>query len=444
MSLGARKRIQGLVFLPADELPQAPTVPFFEKLNEVLERSGFDECLERLCRPFYAAKLGRPSLPPGVYFRMLLLGYLLGLGSERAIALQASDTLSIREFLGYGLHESTPDHSTLCRTRQRIDLETHKKVFAWVLERLRAAGLAKGETVGVDATTLEANAALNTLQRRNTREGYGEFIERLAASAGIETPTKEDLIEFDRRRKNKSLSNQEWEHPVDPDARVARMKDGATDMAHKAEHAVDLDSGALVGLTVQAADRGDTATLGPTLAAVAEAQGGKPQTVVADKGYNSGATVLALEESGQEPVIPEPQRKPRKWEPGQEAERAAVEANRERVAGERGRQLGRQRCEQVERSMAHMYGTGGMRRVHLRGHNNILKRLLIHACGYNLGVLMRSLTGIGTPRSLQGGGSLAVLALIRPGEGLGKAPERLLSAFSSVWAARRPALGLGA
>ncbi len=444
MSLGARKRIQGLVFLPADELPQAPTVPFFEKLNEVLERSGFDECLERLCRPFYAAKLGRPSLPPGVYFRMLLLGYLLGLGSERAIALQASDTLSIREFLGYGLHESTPDHSTLCRTRQRIDLETHKKVFAWVLERLRAAGLAKGETVGVDATTLEANAALNTLQRRNTREGYGEFIERLAASAGIETPTKEDLIEFDRRRKNKSLSNQEWEHPVDPDARVARMKDGATDMAHKAEHAVDLDSGALVGLTVQAADRGDTATLGPTLAAVAEAQGGKPQTVVADKGYNSGATVLALEESGQEPVIPEPQRKPRKWEPGQEAERAAVEANRERVAGERGRKLGRQRCEKVERSMAHMYGTGGMRRVHLRGHNNILKRLLIHACGYNLGVLMRSLTGIGTPRSLQGGGSLAVLALIRPGEGLGKAPERLLSAFSSVWAARRPALGLGA
>ncbi len=312
-------------------------MPFFEKLHEVLELAGFDECLERLCQPCYAARLGRPALPPGVSCRRLLLGYLLGLGSERAIALQASDTLSIREFLGSGLPESTPDHSTLCRTRQRLDLETHRKVFAWVLERLRAAGLAKGETVGVDATPLEAHAALSTLQRRSTQEGSGEFLERLAQSAGLETPTKEELIECDRRRKDKSLSNKEWEHPVDPDARVARRKDGATDRAPQAEHAVDLDSGALVGLTVQAADRGDTATLGPTLAAVEEAQGGKPQTVVADKGYPSGATVLALEESGQEPVLPEPQRKPRQGEPGQEAERAAGEANRERVAGERGR-----------------------------------------------------------------------------------------------------------
>ncbi len=163
MSLGARQRIQGLVCLPADARPQAPTVPCCEKLHEVLELAGFDECLERLCQPFYAAKLGRPSLPPGVYFRRLLRGYLLGLGSECAIALQASDTLSIREFLGYGLHESTPDHSTLCRTRQRLDLETHQQVCAWVLERLRAAGLAKGETVGVDATPLEAHAALSTL-----------------------------------------------------------------------------------------------------------------------------------------------------------------------------------------------------------------------------------------------------------------------------------------
>ncbi len=444
MSLGARQRIQGCVFLPADALPQAPTVPFCEKLHEVLELAGCDACLERLCQPFYAARLGRPSLPPGVSCRRLLLGYLLGLGSERASALQASDTLSLREFLGSGLNESTPDPSPLCRTRQRLDLETHKKVFAWVLERLRAAGLAKGETVGVDATPLEAHAALSTLQRRNTQEGSGEFLERLAQSAGLETPTKEELLECDRRRKNQSLANKEWEHPVDPDARVTRRQDGATDRAHKAEPAVDLDSGALVGLTVQAADLGDTATLGPTLAAVAEAQGGKPQTVVADQGYPSGATVLALEESGQEPVLPEPQRKPRKWEPGQEAERTAGEANRERVAGERGRQLERQRCEKVERSMAPRYATGGLRRVHLRGHSNILKRLLIHACGYNLGVLMRSLTGIGTPRSLLGGGSLAVAALIWPGEGLGKALERLLSAFSSVWAARRPALGLGA
>ncbi len=221
-----------------------------------------------------------------------------------------------------------------------------------MLERLRAAGLAKGETVGVDATPLEAHAALSTLQRRSTQEGSGEFRERLAQSAGLETPTKEELLECGRRRKNKSLANKEGEHPVDPDARVARRQDGAPDMAHQAEHAVDLDSGALVGLTVQAADRGDPATLGPTLEAVAEAQGEQPQTVVADQGCPSGATVLALEESGQEPVIPEPQRKPRQWEPGQEAERAAGEAHRERVAGERGRQLERQRCEKVARSRA--------------------------------------------------------------------------------------------
>ncbi len=225
---------------------------------------------------------------------------------------------------------------------------------------------------------------------------------------------------------------------------MARRQDGATDRAPQAEPAVDLDSGALVGLTVQAADRGDPATLGPTLAAVEEAQGGKPQTGVADQGYPSGATVLAREESGQEPVLPEPQRKPRQGEPGQAAERAAGEAHRERVAGERGRQLERQRCGKVARSRAPRDATGGLRRVHLRGRSNILQRLLIPACGYNLGVLLRSLTGIGTPRSLQGGGSLAVAALIRPGEGLGKALERLLSAFSSVWAARRPALGLGA
>ncbi len=444
MALGARQRIQGCVCLPADARPQAPTVPCCEKLHEVLELAGCDECLERLCQPFYAARLGRPALPPGVSCRRLLLGYLLGLDSERASALQASDTLSIREFLGSGLPASPPDHSRLCRTRQRLDLETHKQVFAWVLERLRAAGLAQGETVGVDATPLEAHAALSTLQRRNTQEGSGEFLERLAESAGLETPTKEELIEFDRRRQNQSLANQEWEHPVDPDARVARRQDGAPDRAPQAEPAVDLDSGALVGLTVQTADLGDPATLGPTLAAVEEAQGGKPQTVVADKGYHSGATVPALEESGREPVIPEPKRKPRKWGPGQEAERAAGEAHRERVAGERGRQLERQRCEQVARSRGPRYATGGLRRVHLRGHHHSLQRLLLHACGDNLGVLLRSLPGSGTPRSLPGGGSLAVAALIWPGEGLGKAPERLLSAFSSVWAARRPALGFGA
>ncbi len=255
--------------------------------------------------------------------------------------------------LGSGLHASPPDPSPLCRTRQRSDLETPKQVCAWVLARLRAAGLAQGETVGVDATPLEAHAGLHTLQRRNTQEGSGECLERLAESAGLEAPTQAELLECDRRHQNQSLAHQEGEHQVAPDARVARLQDGAPDRAPKAEPAVDLDSGALAGLTVQAADRGGPATLGPPLATLAEAQGGKPQTVVADQGCHSGASGLALEESGQEPVLPEPQRQPRQGEPGREAERAAGEAHRERVAGEqRGRKLERQRCEQVARSRA--------------------------------------------------------------------------------------------
>ncbi len=299
-----------------------------------------------------------------------------------------------------------------------------------MLERLRAAGLAKGETVGVDATPREAHAALSTLQRRNTREGYGEFLERLAASVGLEAPTQAELLECDRRRQNQSLANQEGEHPVDPDARVARRQDGAPDRAPQAESAVDLDNGALVGLTVQAVDRGGTATLGPTLAAVAEAQGGKPQTGVADQGCHSGATVLTLEESGQEPAIPEPKRKPRQGEPGREAERTAGEAHRERVAGERGRQLERQRCEQVARSMAPRYATGGLRRVHLRGRHNILQRLLLHACGYNLGVLLLVADGKRyapePARRRLPGRCGANAARRRPREGPGTAPKRVL------------------
>ncbi len=337
---------------------------------------GFDTQVETLCRPFYAERLGRPSLAPGVYFRLLMLGYLLGIDSERGIALTVSDSLGLRAFLGYELQQSPPDHSTISRTRRRISLETHEQVFGWVLERLREAGLANGRTVAVDATMLFANAALRTLQRKDSKQAYREFVEGLAAASGVPTPTLAELAAFDRKRKGKTLSNQEWESPTDPDARVAKMKDGTTHLAHKAEHAVDVESGALVGATLQAADLGDTATLGATLEAV---------------------------EAGPEAHIPEPQRAQRDFEGQPEAERV-VKANRERVASPEGKCLQKLRTEKVERSLAHMYETGGMRRLHLRGRANIRKRLLVHACGFNLGVLMRSVTGIGTPRTLQGQG----------------------------------------
>ena len=358
MAMGTRTPGQIALFVSQDQLPKAPTAPFFDKLNELLDTMGFDTQVETLCRPFYAERLGRPSLAPGVYFRLLMLGYLLGIDSERGIALTVSDSLSLRAFLGYELQQSPPDHSTISRTRRRISLETHEQVFGWVLQRLREAGLANGRTVAVDATMLFASAALRTLQRKDSKQAYREFVEGPAGASGVPTPTLAELAAFDRKRKGKTLSNQEWESPTDPDARVAKMKDGTTHLAHKAEHAVDVQSGASVGATLEAVE-----------AAQAEA----PEQVVADKGYHSDAVLLALDAAGPEAHIPEPQRAQRDFEGKPEAERV-VKANRERVASPAGKCLQKLRTEKVERSMAHMYETGGMRRLHLRGRANIRKR----------------------------------------------------------------------
>ena len=433
MAMGTRKSEQTPLFLCADDLPETPTLPFYEQLNELLDQAGFDDFVEGLCRPCYASSLGRPSLAPGVYFRLLLLGYLLGIDSERGLALRAADSLSLRRFLGYALVEATPDHSTISRTRRRIPLATHEAVFGWVLGRLRAAGLANGAAVGVDSTTLEANAALQTLRRKDSKESYREFVVGLAEQAGETVTTVEELIDFDRNRQGKTLSNKEWESRSDPDARVAKMKDGGTDMAHKAEHAVDLESGALLGVTVQAADKGDTQTLEATLAAVEAAGGEPPAEVAADKGYHSDAVIEDLKTAGAASYVPEPKRGERNWK-GKEQTREAVEANRERVASERGQELGKARTEKAERSMAHMYATGGLRRVYLRRHGNIRKRLLIHACGYNLGVLMRAVTGIGTPRSLQGQGRHLAGPLDLPIPVLESAVWGVLSALEGVCA----------
>ena len=220
-------------------------------------------------RAFYADGVGRPSLAPGRYFRMLPLGYFEGLDSERAMAWRAADSLSVRQFLDVALHEAAPDHSTVSRTRRRIDVETHLAVFTWVLQRLADAGLVTGKTVGIDATTLEANAALRSIVRRDTGESYESFLRRLAEASGIATPTRAELARFDRKRPKKG-SNDDWTHPQDPDAKITKMKDGRTHLAHKAEHAVDLETGAVVGVTVQDADAGDTTTMVETLITAAE------------------------------------------------------------------------------------------------------------------------------------------------------------------------------
>ena len=257
------------MWVPTADLPKSAGHPFYERLNRVLDDAGFDAFVEAQCASFYADGVGRPSLAPGRYFRLLLLGYFEGLDSERAIAWRAADSLSIRTFLDVALHEAPPDHSTLSRTRRLIDLETHQAVFTWVLQRLADATLVVGRTVGIDATTLEANAAMRSIVRRDTGESYDAFLTRLAEASGLSTPTRAELARFDRTRKKKG-SNADWTHPHDPDAKIAKMKDGRTHLAHTAEHAVDLDTGAIVGVTVQDASAGDTTTLVDTLVTAAE------------------------------------------------------------------------------------------------------------------------------------------------------------------------------
>jgi transposase len=317
--------------------------------------------------------------------------------------------LAVRSFVRLALHEAAPDHTTISRTRRLIDLETHRAVFTWVQQRLVEVGLLKGKTVAIDATTLEANAAMRSIVRRDTAETYQEFLTRLAKASGIETPTREDLARLDRKR-NKKTSNKDWTNPHDPDAKVTKMKDGRTHLAHKAEHAVDLETGAIVAVTLQGADQGDTTTIVETATAAAEqveeaqADVTEPQPlaeIVGDKGYHSNQTMVDLDAVGVRSYVAEPDRGRRDWSKEPDAQ-APVYGNRRRIRGARGRRLMRRRGEMIERSFAHLYDTGGMRRTHLRGHTNILKRLLIHAGGFNLGLVMRQLIGLGTPRGLQG------------------------------------------
>ena len=251
MAMGKRDRArQPTMWVATAALPTAASHPFYARLNQRLREHGFDDFAETQCAEFYVDTLGRPGLAPGTYFRLLLIGYFEGLDSERGIAWRATDSCALRDFLGVDLASAPPDHSTISRTRRLIDLETHRAVFTWVLQCLATADLVKGKTLGIDATTLEANAALRSIVRRDTGEGYQEFLTTLAQASGIETPTRADLARLDRTRKKKG-TNKDWAHPHDSDARITKMKDGRTHLAHKAEHAVDLETGAIVGITVQ-------------------------------------------------------------------------------------------------------------------------------------------------------------------------------------------------
>ncbi len=425
MAMGKKKARQEGLWVATAELPRTRGHVFYDRVNAILGEQGFDEFAEAECRRFYKSEvIGRPSIAPGVYFRMLMVGYFEGIDSERGIAWRCADSLSLKSFLSYGLTEVTPDHSTVSRTRRLVDLETHGRVFTWVLKVLAGHELIDGKTIGVDGTTLEANAALRSIVKRDSGEGYTEFLKGLAKASGIETPTREDLAKLDRKRKKKG-SNEEWEHPEDPDAKIAKMKDGHTHLAHKVEHAVDMQTGAVLAVTVQAADVGDTTTLKETLVEVTEQieklardpevseqiREDRLSELVTDKGYHSNDSMVDVKERGMRSYIAEPKRGRRNWK-GKSAERDAVYANRRRIRGDRGKALLRRRGMLLERPFAHCFETGDMRRLHLRGRENIRKRLLIHYGGCNLSLVLRQIFGKGTPRGLQDLAVIHFVALI--------------------------------
>jgi transposase len=431
MAMGTRKMRERQPDLwYGGELPEAPGHPFYKRLNEVLDNAQFDSFCERTCASFYHGKLGRPSLPPGQYFRIMMIGFFEGLDSERGIAWRLADSLTLRQFLAIAWDEKTPDHVTISRTRRLINGETHQNIFSWVLERLAQAGLIKGKTIGVDSTTLEANAAMKSIVRRDTGESYMAYLKRLAEAEGIEAKDAAALLRMDRKRKKKS-SNQDWHNPVDGEAEITKLKDGRTALAYKAENAVDMASGAIVAVTTHGGAAGDTTTVIETVieagVAVAELIAEKTpdgnyevhpegvEEVVADKGYHSNEVLVKMAELEVRTYIAEPDRGARNWD-GKEAEKAAVYGNRRRIKGERGKRMQRQRGEKIERNFAHQFDTGGMDRLYVRGIGNVHKKLLIQAAACNLALLMRSMYGAGKPRAAYDQAVeviFAILALIK-------------------------------
>ena len=428
MAMGRRKhreRQEALWYRA--ELAEAPGHPFYRKLEEELKQAGLDEFCEEACRRFYADGVGRPSLVPGIYFRLMLVGFFEGLDSERGIAWRAADSLSLRQFLGYGIEEATPDHVTISRTRRLLEEATHQKVFGWVLRQLARAGLVKGRTIGVDSTTLEANAAMKSILRRDTAESYTGYLQRLAEAEGLEAEDAASLRRMDRKRAKK-MANEEWVNPNDPEAQITRLKDGRTELAYKVEEAVDRDSGAIVAVTTHGGAAADTTTVCDTVCAAGEAVAQLlPEAtaegmfavheqgvveVVADKGYHSNEVIRDLGELEVRSYVAEPERGRRNWT-RKEVERQAVYANRRRVQGEGGRRLQSQRGDRVERNFAHQFDTGGLDRLYLRGRSNVHKRLLLQAAACNLALLMRSLYGAGKPRAAADRAKEAVLHFLR-------------------------------
>jgi transposase len=422
MAMGKRASRQESLFIATDRLAQSPGHPFYQRLNALLAEAGFDQWVESRCKEYYEhdEPRGRKSIPPGVYFRMLLVGYFENIDSQRGIAWRCADSLALRQFLGVPLDRGTPDHSTMTNTRKRLPPDVFEEMFQFVLKIADAKKLLSGQTVGVDSTTLEANAAMKSIVRKDTGEDWKEYVTRLMREDGVieaeHEPTDEEVRRYDKNRKNKKVSNEEWESSTDGDARIAKMKDGRTHLAYKAEHVVDLKSDLVLSAEIYPANQADTATLADSIlqAQVHVKEAGSDamiNEVAADKGYHAADTIEMCDFLNVRSYIPEPRRPHEsKWTDKPDEHRRAVLNNRRRVKRAKSKALQRRRSEVVERTFAHICDTGGARRNWLRGFVNVSKRYLMAAAAHNLGRIMRLLSGIGKPKSLQGEGSLAALA----------------------------------
>ncbi len=366
MAMGRRKsERQAALFLLADELPKSGGHPFYRKLNRLLAAARFDEWIESRCLEYYDSRpIGRPSIPPGVYFRMLLVGYFEGIDSQRGIAWRCADSLSLREFLGTPLSEDTSDHTTLSIIRQRLPAEVFEEVFEFVLKIAAERKLIDGQTVGVDSTTLEAIAAMKSIVRRDSGEDWRAYVKRLMLEAGEiaadDDPSDEDLRRFDQGRQDKKVSNAEWVSTTDPAAGITRMKDGTTHLAYKAEYVVDLASNLILEAAICRGTQADSQTLPQS---VADAQrhldhigySSDIEEVAADKGYHSAACLELCERLQLRTYIPERKsRRKSKWTHKPDSHRRVVLNNRGRMGRAKSKRYQRLRSERVERSFAHV------------------------------------------------------------------------------------------
>jgi transposase len=418
MAMGRKDRDrQETMWIASGEIVRGEGHIFYVALNNLFRRHGFDGFVESLVEKsgIFADGVGRPSVAPGIYFRMSLVGYFEGLSSERGIAWRCADSMSLREFLGYELTQETPDHSTLSRWRRKLPEKAHREVFEWVVTMAREEGILKGRKVAIDATTLEANAAMKTIVRKADGATYQDYLKKLAKAEGIENPTPQDLQRMDRKRRGKKVSNRHWKSKTDGQARIARLKDGRTHMAYKVENAMDIDSRITVASEVHAADQGDSKTIGKTLLSADEivmnagVKGGIDDVIV-DRGYHADAVLEEMDGKGYRAYIAEPNRRRRNWKAqrrrdGDDAvtrRQRVFYASRRRSRSLKGRSLQKKRAEYPERGFAHLKRTGGLARVFVRGRREVTKKVQSYVAAANLGVILHALLGIGTPRSLQG------------------------------------------